>query len=45
MPDCPPATYAWTYDGQILRFQLVGEDTCSGRQQTYESPLLYTRVK
>lgn len=41
----PPATYTWTYDGQTLTFQVMGEDTCSDRQRTYESPLLYTRVK
>lgn len=33
-----PATYAWTFDGQILAFQVVGEDKCSGRQQTLETP-------
>jgi hypothetical protein len=36
--DCPPATYAWTYDGQTLAFQLVGEDKCADRQQTVEKP-------
>lgn len=46
LPGCPsPATYTWTYDGQTLTFQVVGEDTCSGRQQTYESPLLYTKAE
>lgn len=39
----PPATYTWTYDGENLTFQVFGEDTCSDRQQTYESPLLYKR--
>jgi hypothetical protein len=43
-PDCPwPATYAWTYDGQTLAFQVVGEDRCADRQQTYEDPLLWTK--
>ena len=46
VPGCPsPATYAWTYDGQTLTFQAVGEDQCSDRQGTYESPLFYTRVE
>jgi hypothetical protein len=40
-----PATYTWTYDGQTLTFQVVGEDMCSDRQRTYESPLLYARVE
>jgi len=43
-PIPPPApSYTWTYDGQTLTFQVVGEDWCSDRQSTYESPLLYTR--
>ena len=46
VPGCPsPATYTWTYDGQTLTFQAVGEDQCSDRQSTYESPLFYTRVE
>ena len=46
IPGCPsPATYTWTYDGQSLTFQAVGEDQCSDRQRTYESPLLYTKVE
>lgn len=36
--ECPPATYAWTFDGQTLAFQLVGEDRCADRQQTVEKP-------
>ena len=36
--DCPSATYAWTYDGRTLAFQLVGEDKCADRQQTVEKP-------
>jgi hypothetical protein len=36
--DCPPATYARTFDGQTLAFQLVGEDKCADRQQTVEKP-------
>ena len=43
--DCPPATYALAYDGQTLAFQVVGEDTCADRQQTYESPLQWTKVE
>jgi hypothetical protein len=44
--DCPwPATYAWTFDGQTLAFQVVGEDRCGDRQQTYESPLLWTKLQ
>jgi hypothetical protein len=42
---CPPAPYTWTYDGKTLAFQAVGEDPCSDRQRTYESPLLYTMVE
>lgn len=42
--DCPPVTYTWTYDGQALTFQVVGEEACPDRQQTYESPLLYTKM-
>jgi hypothetical protein len=41
----PPAKYAWTYDGESLAFQVIGEDACSDRQKTYESSLLYTRLK
>jgi hypothetical protein len=45
-PDCPwPATYAWTYDGQTLTFQVVGEDKCPDRQRTYESPRKYTKAE
>ncbi len=44
--DCPgPATYAWTFDGQTLEFQVVGEDPCPERLRTYESPLKYTRAE
>jgi len=46
IPDCPsPISYAWTYDGQVLTFQVVGEDSCAGRQRTYASPLLYRKVR
>jgi hypothetical protein len=42
-PDCDsPATYAWTFDGQRLTFQVVGADPCADRQRTYETPLMYT---
>jgi len=45
-PGCPsPATYTWTYDGQTLTFQAAGEDECSDRQRTYESPLFYKKVE
>jgi hypothetical protein len=44
--DCPwPATYAWAFDGRTLAFQVVGEDRCGDRQQTYESPLLWTKLE
>jgi hypothetical protein len=43
---CPaPATYTWTYDGQTLTFQVFGEDACTDRQKTYESPLFYKKLK
>ncbi len=46
LPDCPgPATYAWTFDGQTLEFQVVGEDPCPDRLRTYETPLKYTKVE
>lgn len=38
LANCPPATYAWTHDGQALAFQVVGEDKCSDRQITLEKP-------
>jgi len=45
-PDCSePATYAWTYDGKTLAFQVVGEDKCAERQQTYETWRKYTKVE
>jgi hypothetical protein len=45
-PDCPwPVTYNWTFDGQTLAFQVVGEDKCADRQQTYEAPLLWTKLE
>ncbi len=31
-----PATYTWTYDGQKLTFQLVGEDILSHRKTCYD---------
>jgi hypothetical protein len=44
--DCPgTATYAWTFDGQTLEFQVVGGDPCPDRLRTYESPLKYTKVE
>lgn len=44
--DCPwPATYTWTFDGQTLAFQVVGEDRCGDRQQTYEDELLWTKLE
>jgi hypothetical protein len=44
--DCPwPATYTWTYDGQTLAFQVVGEDKCADRQQAYENELLWTKLE
>lgn len=30
------AIYAWTFDGEILLFQVIGEDRCKDRQRTYE---------
>ena len=39
------ATYAWTFDGKTLTFQVVGEDPCPDRQRTYESPLKYTKAE
>ena len=45
-PPCDfPGPYAWTYDGEILEFQVVGEDPCSERLRTYESPLKYARAE
>jgi hypothetical protein len=45
-PDCPwPVTYTWTFDGLTLAFQVVGEDKCPDRQQTYEAPLLWTKLE
>jgi hypothetical protein len=45
-PGCPsPVTYKWTYDGRKLLFQAAGEDTCSDRQRTYETPLAYIKVE
>ena len=29
-----PATYRWEFDGERLKFELVGEDVLSGREQT-----------
>jgi hypothetical protein len=44
--DCPwPATYTWTFDGQTLAFQVVGEDKCPDRQDTLESPLMWTKLE
>jgi hypothetical protein len=46
IPGCPsPVTYTWTYNGRALTFQAVGEDECSDRQRTYETPLLYTKIE
>ena len=37
-PACPfPASYTWSYDGQNLTFQLVGEDKCDPRKSAYDS--------
>jgi hypothetical protein len=40
-----PATYAWTFDGKTLIFQVVGEDPCPDRQRTYEAPLQWTKLE
>ncbi|MBM4429310.1 MAG: hypothetical protein FJ026_03055 [Chloroflexi bacterium] len=40
----PSATYAWTFDGKTLTFQVVGKDDCLDRRRTYESPLKWTKV-
>lgn len=29
--ECGVGTYTWTYDGEVLRFELVGEDGCGYR--------------
>ena len=39
------ATYAWTFDGKTLTFQVVGEDECPDRQRTYEAPLQWTKAE
>jgi hypothetical protein len=39
------ATYAWTFDGKTLTFQVVGEDECPDRQRTYEAPLKWTKAE
>jgi len=44
--DCPwPGTYTRTFDGQTLAFQIVGEDKCADRQQTYEAELPWTKLE
>jgi hypothetical protein len=46
LPGCSqPATYYWTYDGQFLTFQVLGEDSCTERQKSYENPVMFTKLK